>query len=239
VARELRAGPSTLEGLRWLASVGPAPIEAWSAAMGWGRSTAFSHAARLRSEGWAASCAMTAGSGSLLYATRAGVRVAGVAASPVTRPPSAATWAHCQGCAWTAAWLSARGRRVLGTRELLLDDSWRGELQWVEREGVRRRGHRPDLAAGFAEGPLLPIEVELAGKTKARLRAVLGLHAAWIAASRAPAVIYVCGSRAVAERVREQAAEVGLAVERKTLRVELLDRIQTEAIAARKAVVAA
>ena len=41
---------------------------------------------------------------------------------------------------------------------------------------------------------MLPIEVELASKSKARLRSVLALHAAWIAAGKTGAVVYVCGS---------------------------------------------
>ena len=89
--------------------------------------------------------------------------------------PAPTTWAHHAACAWTAAWLTARGRTMLGPRELLTSAEWLAEVQWIERHGVRRRGHRPDLVGGVgAGGPLLPIEVELAVKSAQRLRAILG-----------------------------------------------------------------
>ncbi len=236
VSRAAGPGAGSVRGLRWLASVGPAPVAAWATAMGWAMPTAYPHAARLQSMGWVERCAMTQGEGSLLYATRAGVEMSGVVAVPLAGVPAPATWGHWVACAWTAAWLSARGRELVGAREVLLDEFWRGEVSWSERGGVRRRGHRPDLAAGLSpDGPLLPIEVELASKSMVRLRAILGLHAAWIAAGKTAAVIYVCGGERVAARVREQAAQVGLGVERRTLRVELLETVRAQALAAREA----
>jgi hypothetical protein len=148
--------------------------------------------------------------------------------------PAPTTWAHLEAVAWTAAWLAARGRHVVGTRELLLDDAWRGELEWLERSGLRRRGHPPDLAGGLtAGGPLLPIEVELASKSPTRLRAILGLHASWIAARKTGAVMYVCGSAKLADRIRREGAGVGLEADGTTLRVELLESIREAALAAR------
>ena len=95
--------------------------------------------------------------------------------------------------------------------------------------------HRPDLAAGTVSGGgLVPIEVELASKSTVRLRAILALHASWIAARHSSAVIYICGTRKVTERVHQQAAEVGLRPENKTLRIELLETVCDAAIAARR-----
>ena len=234
MVRMLNAGPATVAGLRWLASVGPAPLDAWAVAMGWGERTMYSHATRLLTRRWAQTCPMTHGAGSLIYATRTGVQVCGINAAALSAAPAPTTWAHYEACAWTAAWLTARGRTMIGPRELLLDDRWRGELEWLERDGLRRRGHRPDLAAGtVSSGGLVPIEVELASKSTVRLRAILALHASWIAARHSSAVIYVCGTRKVTERVREQAAEVGLTPENKTLRIELLATVCDAAIAAR------
>lgn len=234
MGRLLRPGPATLAGLRWLATVGPAPMSAWRVAMGWGASASFSHAARLSASGWVARRPMARGAGSLLYVTRAGVRVADVPAVGLASAPAPTSWAHHEACAWVAAWLTARGRRMTGPRELLLDASWRGELEWIERGGLRRRGHRPDLLGGLpaSERPM-PIEVELAGKSQARLRAVLSLYASWIADGRTPAVIYACASPTVAQHVRQQAAEVGLTAEQKTLRIELLDTIRATALTTR------
>src|SRR5450755_3414181 len=75
------------------ARVGPASVEAWGCAMGWGRSVAFSHAQRLEREGWLARYPMLRGHGSLLAATSSGVRMAGVAVS-LARPPAPTWWAH-------------------------------------------------------------------------------------------------------------------------------------------------
>jgi hypothetical protein len=234
MGRAVGPGRASLAGLRWLAGVGPSPFEAWGVAMGWADSTTFSHASRLTAAGLAAGCATRRGGGSLLYATRSGVEASGLYALPLVAEPAPSTWAHLEACAWTSAWLTARGRHVVGTRELLLEDAWRGELEWLERDGLRRRAHRPDLAAALTvDGRLLPIEVELASKSLTRLRAILALHAGWIAARKTAAVIYVCVPVKLADRVQREAAAFGLAADRKTLRVELLETIRAAARAAR------
>ena len=191
MGRRLRAGSASMKGLGWLARVGPASIEAWAVAMGWRETTAYSHTRRLLAAGWVEVQPMTHGTGSLIYPTKTGVAMSGVKAAPLAAAPAPTTWAHCAACAWTAAWLTVRGRTMVGSRELLANDDWLAEVQWIERNGVRRRGHRPDLVAGVTTGgPLLPIEVELAAKSTQRLRTILGLHARWITAGKARAVIY-------------------------------------------------
>ena len=178
---------------------------------------------------------MTQGAGSLIYPTKAGVQIARIDATPLAAPPAPSTWAHCEACAWTGAWLTARGRQMIGPRELLACDDWHAEVQWIERGGVRHRGHRPDLVAGVGGGgPLLPIEVELAGKSTQRLRAILALARRVDRGRQSPAVIYVCATDKVADRVRREARSVGLSSERTTLRVELLQTIRAAAITARR-----
>ena len=142
------------------------------------------------------------------------------------------TWPHCEACAWTAAWLTARGRGMVGPREMLVRTDWRGELRWRERGELRRRGHRPDLAGRLPDGQVLPIEVELTEKSSARLKAVLELHSEWIAAGKSAAVIYVCGDEEIAERVLADGAQAGLSVDRGTMRIELIATIQREAVEA-------
>jgi hypothetical protein len=219
-------------GLRWLVGVGAVPLGVWGVAMGWGQAAVYSHARRLRVSGWVLTCSRTRGEGSLIYATRAGVRISGVSASSLDGPPAPVSWPHVEACAWTAAWLTARGRGLVGSREMLTQRSWRGELRWYERGELRRRGHRPDLAGRLPTGGLLPIEVELAEKSPARLKAVMGLHATWVSRGKTPAVMYVCGHDELATRVRTEGRAAGLSVERGTLRVELLGTIREEAIAA-------
>src|ERR1035437_6625897 len=148
MSRRLGPGPATVEGLCWLARVGPAPIDAWACAMGWAPVTARSHAARLTRVGWVERTSTKRGRGSLLFATRLGVQVAEVPVPPAPEP-APTWWAHLAGCAWAAAWLTARGREMLGPRELLLDDGWSGELSM----GLGRRVvHRPDLWAWCPAG---------------------------------------------------------------------------------------
>jgi hypothetical protein len=220
-------------GLFWLARVGPASFEAWGAAGGWNRSTTYRHASRLVAAGWAATQPTTRGEGSLIYATRDGVAVSQARASALAAPPAPTTWAHCEACGWVAAWLTVRGRHLIGPRELLAGEDWQGQLRWSERGTVRTRGHRPDLLAAMSDtGPLMPVEVELATKSLARLQAVLSLHARWITAGKARALVYVCGTEYLADRVREHALPIGLAEERRTLRIELLDTIKQAALPA-------
>ena len=227
----LRAGPASLEGLVWLARVGPVSVEAWGCAMGWGRSAAFSHAQRLEREGWVVRYPMLRGQGSLLVASGLGVRMAGVAVAPA-RPPAPTWWAHLGACGWVAAWLTVRGRVMQGCREVEADPSWRGDVRWHDGKGAHRSGHRPDLAVSL-EGVRFGVEVELARKSVERLKSIVGLHARWRAAGQTGGVMYVCADEAGAERVREIAAERGLSTARGGgLRVELLERIERDARAA-------
>jgi hypothetical protein len=127
---------------------------------------------------------MKRGDGSLFVATRRGVRMTDV---PVTAAvaPAATWWPHLSACAWVAAWLTARGREIQGSREVLADPSWTGTLRWHDHNGVHRIGHRPDLA-WLIDGQRVVIDVELAQKSIARLRAILELHAGWRATASQP-----------------------------------------------------
>lgn len=122
VSRRLGPGPATIEGLRWLARVGPTPIDAWACAMGWAVPTAKSHAARLSRERWIGRVARPQEDGSLVFATRQGVQVAGIDVPPAPAP-APIWWDHLAASAWVAAWLSVRGRDLVGPRELIADRS--------------------------------------------------------------------------------------------------------------------
>jgi len=156
-----------------------------------------------------------------------------VQAAVLDRDPASFTWPHCDASAWTAAWLTARRRGMIGPREMLLRPEWHGQLHWRERGETRRRGHRPDLAVQLSEGAVLPIEVELTEKSPARLKAVFALHVEWLMSGPSAGVIYVCASQHLAERVQTAAENAGLSVERHTLRVELLQTIKRQALEAR------
>lgn len=142
MGRVLRPGPGSTKGLAWLARVGPSPLDPWRYAMGWSEVSARSHARRLEREGWLERCPMIRGHGSLFLATRKGVAVLGLPLI-ASRAPAPTWWAHDSGCAWTAAWLTVRGREFIGPRELLEDREWSGQLNWFDRHSFRRSGHRP------------------------------------------------------------------------------------------------
>jgi hypothetical protein len=191
-----------------LARVGPSPLAPWRLAMGWSEVAARSHARRLEHAGWVERQRMLRGQGSLFLATRRGVRMTGAAVSAAA-VPAPTWWSHLSACAWAAAWLTTRGWRILGCREVLADDSWSGRIRWHDQKGVHTAHHRPDLAVVFDAG-VAAIEVELTQKSRARLEAILSLHARWYASGRTGGVIYICADADPLERVRSVAAEVGL-----------------------------
>jgi hypothetical protein len=96
----------------------------------------------------------------------------------------------------------------LGPRELLDDPEWSGRLRWTDRHSTKRSGHRPDLVA-FLSDQAIPIEVELANKSKSRLDAILNLHANWIIARKSAALIYICGDEEGYRRVELPRAALG------------------------------
>src|ERR1039458_2016402 len=97
----LNAGPATVAGLRWLASGGAAPLGARAGGLGMGRGRL--QPTRPRPQG----------AGSLISATGTGVQVWGINAAALSAAPAPTTWAHYEACAWTAAWLTARGRTMI------------------------------------------------------------------------------------------------------------------------------
>jgi hypothetical protein len=223
VSRRLGPGPATIDGLRWLSRVGPSPIDAWACAMGWAVPTAKSHAARLKRERWIDRVARPYGDGSLIFATRHGVQIAGVDAPP-SPAPAPIWWDHMAASAWVAAWLTVRGRDLVGPRELIADHSWQGEVKAAP--GSRRLVHTPDLVGIVPGRRPAAIEVELTRKSKARLRAILGLYSRWIASGKLGACVYVCGNEDVRKLVVAQAEHIGLRAADGSLRVEMLETVK-------------
>lgn len=219
----LGPGPASIEGLRWLCRVGPAPFDAWRAAMGWAPGTTRWHITRLMRAEWIDRIALPYGQGSMLFPTREGIAAAAMDL-PFAAAPSPTWWAHHAGCAWTAAWLSVRGRAMLGPRELASKPGWHGAL--TDLPGPRRVMHTPDLVGTVPGHRPAAIEVELKRKTKARLRAILALHARWIAIGQSGACVYVCANTDIRELVVNDAAQAGLTQDAGTLRVEMLDTIK-------------
>jgi hypothetical protein len=230
MGRVLKPGPASLDGLRWLARVGPAPLDAWRCAMDWSEVAARSHARRLETEGWLARYPMTRGSGALFVATRIGVQVLGLHVR-AAGPPAPTWWAHHCACAWAVALMDVRGYPYLAERELLENDTWSGQIRWTDGKGPHHARHRPDLVVhekGFDQ----PVEVELAHKSMARLRGILTLHAAWRSEGRSNGVVYVCGDQDVADRVRH-AADRGFGPNWRGLTTRVLSSVQRAAVETR------
>ncbi len=225
MAVELRAGPASMAGLEWLVRVGTAPMEAWACAMGWGDRVARSHAMRLEREGWLERHPMIRGEGSLVVATRRGVRMSGLTVS-APAAPEPTWWAHDCACAWTAAWLGVNGAMWRGPREVLADPDMKRQLQWSTRVGNRRAGHRPDLAVRVTQGPAA-IEVELQRKSTVRMHAILVMYRRWIGEGKLVGVAYVCGSERIADRVKQLISTCGIPDAKH--RMMLLDDVREQA----------
>ncbi len=202
--------------------------------MGWSEVAARSHARRLEREGWLARYPMRRGDGCLFVPTRVGVAVTGV---PVRAPgePAPTRWAHHCGVAWTAAWLTVRGREFKGGRELLEFDAWSGEISWQDQRGFHDSKHRPDLVGFRPDGRPIAVEVELAPKSIERLTGILFQHAVWRHAGKSNGVHYICGDEDGLKRIRK-AANTGRAFRYDDLGLTLLllDAIKQQAIEMRE-----
>lgn len=225
MSRSLRPGPGSMKGLEWLARVGPSPLDPWRYAMGWSEVAARHHARRLEREGWLEGVAMTRGHGSLFFATRRGVLVLGVPLIVCTTP-SPTWWAHDVACAWTAAWMTVRGRTYLGPRELLADKEWSGQLDLQHRISGRPLGHRPDFV-GFVDEQRIAVEVELAAKSRPRLDSILRLHRAWISARKTTSLVYICGNEQGRRRIQRADERVNV-ISGYHLRIELVGTIKEQ-----------
>ena len=209
----------------WLARVGPSPLDPWRYAMGWSEVAARNHARRLEREGWLERVPMLRGEGSLFLATRKGVRMLGVPLIGCTTP-APTWWAHDVACAWTAAWMTVRGRAFLGPRELLVDPSWSGRLELTHRSSGRQLGHRPDFVGLVGDGRIA-VEVELAPKSKRRLDAILRLHRDWLSDKKTKGIVYICGSEESRRRIQRANQRVDV-MPGYRLRIDLLETITAE-----------
>lgn len=121
----------------------------------------------------------------------------------------------------------------LGQQQVLSRPEWSGQLHWQDRNSFKRSGHRPDLVA-LRDSSRFAIEVELAGKYRPRLDAILKLHDDWIRGGQIGGVIYICGNEEGQRRVERSAQRVAPFGHK--LRLELLDTIKEQTIAARERV---
>jgi len=182
--------------------------------MGWGKTSGYSHAARLERAGLVCRQRTQWGAGTLLVATSEGATAvgredlgAGAAAGP-------STWAHARATSWVAAWLEREGGRWISERELRLEESfWRLTVASEDPTGAtRRHTHLPDLGMVSADRCASAYEVELQSKRKARVRGLLTAYKCRLVRGddELDELVYVIDSPRVAKLVEVAAAEVGL-----------------------------
>ena len=201
--------------------------------MGWAPGNARSHVARLTREQWLGRVARPRGEGSLFFATRLGVGVAGVDVPPAP-PPAPTWWRHLEACAWVAAWLTAREREMLGPRELLVRQAWRGELLGLP--GPRELVHRP-ISSASSRAAARPRSRSSSGASRRPACA-----RSWDCTrdgSRLASLGRACtcaATKRYARLVLGQAALAGLDPEDGSLRIELLETIKQVALEASESV---
>lgn len=176
-------------------------------AMGAGRTATYRRFARCEEAGLVERL-MIPGVGSVLHATRDGIRYAGLGLPVATISPGAVD--HMLRCATVA--ISA-GRhygheRILTEREIAFAEAIEERPIASAKLGSvhgRPRYHRADIALLREEGTIA-IEVELTPKAPQRLRAIV---AAWCRASCVAEVHYLCAPGQTRKAVKRAVARVG------------------------------
>ena len=210
--RQLAAATSRDHDLvRFVGRRGGVAIEHVMAALGIGRTMAYRRVAACVERGLLERLDLVRAEPTLLRATRAGLRYAGLGLALAQVSPGSVN--HWLTCASTAQRLGdeADPELVVSARELLLAERIEGRPIASAKVGEHPDGsarlHRPDLAILAGERPIA-VEVELTPKSPDRL---LGLIRAWRRARWVAEVHYYCAPgltrRAVERAVRKARAE--------------------------------
>ncbi|MGN6816055.1 MAG: hypothetical protein ACTHK3_08220 [Solirubrobacterales bacterium] len=201
------------ELVRFVGLHGAVSLEQVMSAFGVGRTAAYRRVAACISQGLLERLALLREEPSVLRATRAGLRFAGLDLGLcVLSPGSVVHWLRC-----TSAALELGERygsdRVIAERELRWIEQAEGRAIYSAKLGQRPDGsvqlHRPDLALTINERPVA-VEVELSPKAPRRLEAIIR---AWRRASWVGGVLYLCEPGATSRGV-ERAARAARAEER-------------------------
>lgn len=181
-----RAGFSDRELLRFIALHGAVSVDQLQNAFGVGRTAAYRRVAACVAQDLLERLALLREEPSVLRATRAGLRFAGLDLGLCVVSPGSVN--HLLRCTTVALWLEERygADCVIGERELRHIEQTEGRAIYSAKLGERL--HRPDLAVVGAERPLA-VEVELSPKAPKRLEAIIR---AWRRASWVGGVLYLC-----------------------------------------------
>jgi hypothetical protein len=210
------------ELVRFVGVHGAVAIAHVMAALGVGRTAAYRRVAACIEAGLLERIGLLRGEPSLLRATRAGLRYAGLGLGVATVSPGSVD--HWLRCATTALELAEEfgADRILGERELALVERIEARpivsAQVGETPGGAPRLHRPDLAILTAGLPVA-VEVELTPKAPRRLEAIVR---SWRRASWVGEVRYYC-----------EPGQTRRAVERAVEKTRAQDRVRLLQVAGR------
>lgn len=214
LARALGERPTTRdrELVRFVGAHGAVSVAHVMAAMGVGRTAAYRRVAACVERGLLERIELLRAEPTLLRATRAGLRFAGLGFGvAVVSPGSVDHWLRCASAALRLGEEFGAGS-ILSERELGLLERVEGRAifsaQVGERPGGGPRLHRPDLAI-LTGGLPIAVEVELTPKAPRRLEQLVRAwrRASWVAEAR-----YLCApgpTRRAVERAVEKARAHG------------------------------
>lgn len=203
------------ELIRLVGRHGLVTIEHLMSAMGVGQAITYRRVARCIDAGLLERHAILASEPSVLRATQAGLRFAGLVLPTASISPATVT--HTLRCAGIviATERSNPDWRILTEREIVLAEQLEGRRIASVRIGTahgKPRYHRADMAA-FTEEGVLVAEMELTPKSPARLRTII---AAWYRAPYIHCVDYLCAPgqthRAVKRTVKKLRAQEKIVV---------------------------
>lgn len=199
------------ELVSFVGRLGAVAIEHVMVALGIGRTMAYRRVAACVERGLLERLDLVRAQPTLLRATQAGLRYAGLGLEPARVSPGSVN--HWLTCASTALRLGeeAGAERVVTARELRLYERIEGKPIASAKTGEHPNGsprlHRPDLAIFVGDQPTA-VEVELTPKSPDRL---LGLIRAWRRARWVEEVRYYCAPgptrRAVERAIGKARAE--------------------------------
>jgi len=195
------------ELVRLIGRHGAMSMEQAMRAMGCGRTATYRRFARCEEAGLVERLQI-AGVGSVLHATREGLRYAGLGLPVATVTPGEVQ--HTLSCASIAIATERKNpdQRLLTEREIAFAEQIEERPIASAKLGSvhgRPRYHRADLAV-FTEKGTIAVEVELTPKAPARLRAIV---AAWRRAPHIHHVEYLCAPGQTHRGVERAVAKVG------------------------------
>lgn len=225
------------ELVRFVGRLGAVSVEHAMAALGVGRTAAYRRVAACVERGLLERLLLLRGEPSLLRATRAGLRYAGLGLPVAAISPGAVDhWMRCATAALLLAEECGPDRLIASERELRAAERTEGrpiasaEVGFLP--GGRPRLHRPDLAVLGGERAVA-IEVELTAKAPARLDAIVR---AWRRTATVSEVRYLCAPgparRAVERAVERTIAERFVRIEEAPPRLPVLSSARVHPAAA-------